>query len=240
MTMADQENLSRKKKVRAAHRASATRMLAQATELMSTDGGLQPAKLKQKREALAAKAELLNKLDAEVVEAIDEDDLEEEIEAADTIRDRIELTIIELDGALDAATASGERGMGRDSTPPTRTPPARSPTPRTTPTPTRSPTPSRRLTTSRDRPGGRHTDHESTHESVPGSRESSPTSESAGEFALHHTTHIKVPKLSLKRFNGDLTRWTTFWDTFESAVHSNSTLSNIDKLLELTPGICCS
>jgi hypothetical protein len=37
----------------------------------------QSAKLKQKREALAAKAELLNKLDADIVEAIDEDELEE-------------------------------------------------------------------------------------------------------------------------------------------------------------------
>ena len=39
---------------------------------------------------------------------------------------------------------------------------------------------------------------------------------------------VKLPKLSLKKFNGDLTKWTTFWDTFESAVHGNP-LTNIDK-----------
>ena len=40
---------------------------------------------------------------------------------------------------------------------------------------------------------------------------------------------VKLPKLSLKRFNGDLTKWTTFWDTFKSAVHDNPTLTSIDK-----------
>ena len=44
-----------------------------------------------------------------------------------------------------------------------------------------------------------------------------------------HLPRVKLPKLSLKRFNGDLTKWTTFWDTFKSAVHDNPTLTNIDK-----------
>jgi len=33
----------------------------------------------------------------------------------------------------------------------------------------------------------------------------------------------------LKKFNGDLVKWATFWDTFESSVHTNSQLSDIDK-----------
>ncbi len=43
------------------------------------------------------------------------------------------------------------------------------------------------------------------------------------------TPHVKLPKLSLKKFGGDITKWTTFWDIYESAVHRNSTLTNIDK-----------
>ena len=35
--------------------------------------------------------------------------------------------------------------------------------------------------------------------------------------------------MTLKKFSGDLTTWTTFWDSFESAVHNNSDLSSIDK-----------
>ena len=32
-----------------------------------------------------------------------------------------------------------------------------------------------------------------------------------------------------ERDNGDLTKWTTFWDTFESAVHKCPDLTNIEK-----------
>lgn len=46
--------------------------------------------------------------------------------------------------------------------------------------------------------------------------------------------HIKLPKLSLKKFDGELTKWTTFWDTSESAVHRNPVLSDIDKFNYLT------
>ena len=39
----------------------------------------------------------------------------------------------------------------------------------------------------------------------------------------------KLPKLTLPRFRGDLTSWTTFWDLFQSTVHSNAGMSKIDK-----------
>ncbi|XP_044167431.1 uncharacterized protein LOC122951484 [Acropora millepora] len=39
----------------------------------------------------------------------------------------------------------------------------------------------------------------------------------------------KLPKLTLRRFKGDVTQFRTFWDTFESAVHSNPGLTKIDK-----------
>ena len=40
---------------------------------------------------------------------------------------------------------------------------------------------------------------------------------------------VKLPKLVLKRFNGDLTKWSTFWDSFESSVHNHPSLSGVDK-----------
>ena len=40
---------------------------------------------------------------------------------------------------------------------------------------------------------------------------------------------VKLSKLALKRFNGDLTRWATFWDSFESSIHNHPDLSGIDK-----------
>ena len=39
----------------------------------------------------------------------------------------------------------------------------------------------------------------------------------------------KLPKLMLPRFNGDNTKFPSFWDSFESAVDNNPGLSVIDK-----------
>ena len=39
----------------------------------------------------------------------------------------------------------------------------------------------------------------------------------------------KLPKLHLPKFAGNITKFQTFWDSFESAVHMNPDLSSIDK-----------
>ena len=40
---------------------------------------------------------------------------------------------------------------------------------------------------------------------------------------------VKLPKLQLRSVNGDLTKWTAFWELFESAIHSNTELSDVEK-----------
>lgn len=40
---------------------------------------------------------------------------------------------------------------------------------------------------------------------------------------------VKLPKISLPHFRGNLMKWTAFWDSFNSAVHLNDRLSDIDK-----------
>jgi hypothetical protein len=39
----------------------------------------------------------------------------------------------------------------------------------------------------------------------------------------------RLPKLHLTHFKGDVTKWSSFWDSYHSAVHSNQALSKIDK-----------
>ena len=39
----------------------------------------------------------------------------------------------------------------------------------------------------------------------------------------------RLPKLSLAKFKGEVTKWNTFWDSFESAIHNNNDISKIDK-----------
>ena len=46
-----------------------------------------------------------------------------------------------------------------------------------------------------------------------------------------HTTQStsRLPKLSLPTFNGNSLHWQTFWDSFDAAVHSNTSLSRVQK-----------
>ena len=42
-------------------------------------------------------------------------------------------------------------------------------------------------------------------------------------------TRVKLPKITLRRFEGNPLHWTAFWDSFRSTVHENTELSDIDK-----------
>ncbi|XP_028406778.1 uncharacterized protein LOC114529221 [Dendronephthya gigantea] len=44
-----------------------------------------------------------------------------------------------------------------------------------------------------------------------------------------YPSQVKLPKLHLKKFNGDPTCWQQFWESFNCAVHENTVLSSIDK-----------
>lgn len=40
---------------------------------------------------------------------------------------------------------------------------------------------------------------------------------------------VKLPRLEITRFRGDFRSWQSFWGQFETTIHQNETLSNIDK-----------
>ena len=40
---------------------------------------------------------------------------------------------------------------------------------------------------------------------------------------------IKLPKLELKKFNGDVTKSCTFLDAYEASIHKNASIASIDK-----------
>ena len=46
--------------------------------------------------------------------------------------------------------------------------------------------------------------------------------------------NTKLPKIELPPFEGDILHWQTFWDKFESNVHSKTTLSDVDKFSYLS------
>ena len=47
--------------------------------------------------------------------------------------------------------------------------------------------------------------------------------------ATSNLAKAKLPKLVLPKFRGDVTKWTSFWDSFKSAVHENKAISLVDK-----------
>ena len=50
----------------------------------------------------------------------------------------------------------------------------------------------------------------------------------------------KLPKSIVKEFDGNVLNWRTFFDQFESMIHSKANISNIDKFCYLTSLLCKS
>ena len=44
---------------------------------------------------------------------------------------------------------------------------------------------------------------------------------------------VKLPKLVIKKFTGNPLEWQAFWDTFESLVHKQKALANVEKFCYL-------
>ena len=47
------------------------------------------------------------------------------------------------------------------------------------------------------------------------------------------SSNSHLPKLTLPKFDGNVLMWQTFWDSFESAVHLNHTLTDVQKFSHL-------
>ena len=63
-----------------------------------------------------------------------------------------------------------------------------------------------------------------------GSNSSLPSaSTSNSSSSVRRNTQLKLPKLELKKFDGDHSKWISFWDCFEASVHKNESLTAIDK-----------
>ena len=50
-----------------------------------------------------------------------------------------------------------------------------------------------------------------------------------GVPVTRHTPTIKLPKLELQKFNGNILKWQEFWDSFEAFIHKNPNLQPVNK-----------
>ena len=93
------EDLAHKKKVRAAHKTSATRLMGQADALIETTT-INADELTLLQTNLSSKLTTLEALDAAIVELTPKDQLEEEIGGADEYSEKIQRTLLLIHKAL--------------------------------------------------------------------------------------------------------------------------------------------
>ena len=75
---------------------------------------------------------------------------------------------------------------------------------------------------------------DSTHEYL--SKESKVKDQSSQESAhteSRQSSNLKLPRIELSKFNGDVLKFQNFWDQFEAAVHNNDDLPNVQKFTYL-------
>ena len=188
--MTDQVTFSHKKWVCSGHRSSTTQLLAQANdELQSLERNL--AKLQQLKVTPLEKLDVLRALDEEIVELsliLMEDELDNDILQVDTFAERICLAVIEIDAALSKCSISADlmdySSVRSNISPRTKSIQSRvqSPSPRDDVLPESPSNPS-------------------------GLRRPSLSMESLRtqpESSSYYRTEVRLPKLSIKKFNGNL------------------------------------
>ena len=207
--MTDEALLARKKRSRAGHRASATRLLDQATTALGADP-LDTDQLSLLKRMLDEKRETLKELDSEMADLVPDDELENEIQHTDEYKERVYGVLAKLNKALAPAATVTTMAPTMPAAPvapaaPTVMPAATVPATTVTSAATATPVTSAATATSTVAGGTSGTD---------------PPGPSA---------RVKLPKITLPRFNGNLMKWTAFWDSYHSAIHTNGQLSEIDK-----------
>ena len=58
--------------------------------------------------------------------------------------------------------------------------------------------------------------------------EEEPEEETADRPPVNEPT-VRLPKIALPKFGGDPVKWMSFWNSYQSAVHLNSALSDVYK-----------
>ena len=99
--------ITRKKRIRAGHRASATRTMGQVDSAVGASP-VDPDKLSLLKLTLTKKLETLKKFNSEIIELTPEDDLEDEIQQSDEYRERIYATLTHVDKAANPVRVRAE------------------------------------------------------------------------------------------------------------------------------------
>ncbi|XP_068692734.1 uncharacterized protein [Montipora foliosa] len=224
--------VSRKRVTREGHRTTVKRIAHEVNEKLDAPTvdvnldeykqapTLHVSKLRQQRESLHAKLGTLKALDEEILLNVEEEEIEDEIREADLLNEFNQLTITRIEDFLEALR------------PPTKNVDASKHKTPVSPSVSADPSDVKPSTDSVESPVRLNV----STEVVPGKFELSNHSAQlqsgnpAASSSIQETgPRVNLPKLDVKTFDGEVSRWPTFWDAFESSIHKNSKLAPIDK-----------
>ena len=225
--MAEKE-LARNRATRAANRGVVTKIIEESEEILENDAALHDVKsrnrLKRIQTMLNEKMQLLKELDEKILAASEIDDIVKEIEEAEFLKMRI---IDALENIASSSTpalpkttpttvAQGSYVQQDISIENTSTPPA----------PSVHPSVHNNFTAA-----GLSSLQNVTDDTLPPAPPTSPPPLIQHNPVIPTTQAPKsrLPKITLAKFRGEVTQFRTFWDTFESTVHANHSLTKIDK-----------
>ena len=230
--MTDAEAATRKKRARAGHRGTVTRLCNETIAEVHKDP-IDTDQLLINKRLLNEKLEVLRVLDGELADMLPEDDLEEEILTVDEYKQKIYRALAQIEKATTPKPDPPPTPPRTAPDPPppdtVRDPP---PTPPATahdppPTPPRTAPDPPPPDTVRDPPP---TPPGTVHDPLTPPADPVATSTvRTATLPVAGMDRVKLPKIALPHFNGNLMRWTSFWDSFESAVHLNDRLAEVDK-----------
>ena len=209
---------------RRAHRAHLTRVFGKITPILESDEApneRNTATLQTALEQIEAKKTTISELDTEIRATI-EDANALETEILDT--EEITFTIAEKITLIKAVLA-------RPKSPKVQAPPLQPQNVQTSAPVIQPPTPAHQSTSnqssSTDTPVTNPPQNLLSSDSI----EQTEAPQGHGNAFTHVSQNAsRLPKLTLPIFGGDPLKWQTFWDSFDSAVHSNNVLTNVQKL----------
>lgn len=225
--MSEPSTLARHKRSRSGHRASVTKTIAKTEEELSGNpDGPNPQKLKLYKQGLQQKLRILESLNEDILQQVEEEELEDEIDQMDAIAEKIGLCLLAIEEALEPKKLRDSAAI-EPATVPTITaiePTATSATDTTVSTESGD----------RARLGTRPADETSTVRSLTSaarthtstSTSAAPPADRVSISSAHPAPRVKLPKLSISKFNGDVTAWIPFWSQFHSSIHSNPHLND--------------
>ena len=206
----EEENIERLKAKRRGHRAVTTKLIHEAKVIFETPdvSTLNHSRLKIINNLLAEKEKLLQEMDDQVLSVCKVEEIEKKIEDSDVIRSRI----LEVKGRIECLDISKLSASVN-----------------TSPT-TIDDLPQQQEVNAGQ---GMPSQDEEQQGQTEGLQTSVPSgggvSQGDGLPLASAIMTPKLPKLVLQKFNGDITKFRTFWDRFDSSVNKNPNISPVDK-----------